>query len=230
MFIPIHDSNRLRRIRRPFVTWLLLATTVAVYIVFQAGASDQEATLIVYRFGAIPSILTDRMILPPDIALLPTGASLITYSFLHGNAVHLVGNMLFLWVFGDNVEDAMGHVRFVVFYALCAAAGGYVYALSMPDSDTPLIGASGAVSGIVAAYLMLHPKVKLWFLVFGPIPLRLRAQWVLGAWVALQFYNVLTQAGGVVAWTAHVGGLIAGAVLILVFRLSGTPLFDRSPS
>ena len=230
MFVPLHDTNSLRRIKRPIVTWVLIATTVAFYFVFQAGSSGMEASLINYRFGAIPSVVTDRSVLPPDIAFLPAEFSLVTYSFLHGGVMHLVGNMLFLWVFGDNVEDAMGHARFALFYALCAAAGGYAYVLSSPASDTPLVGASGAISGVVAAYLMLHPKVKLWFLVFGPIPIRLRAQWVLGAWILLQFYNLIGPSSGPVAWVAHVGGLIAGAVLILIFRLPGTPLFDRSPS
>ena len=230
MFVPIHDTNALRRIKRPIVTWGLIASTIAFYVVFQAGIPSQEASLIAYRFGAIPSVVTDRAVLPAEIALLPPGASLVTYAFLHGGLSHLFGNMLFLWVFGDNIEDAMGHLRFALFYALCAAAGGLAYVLSAPASDVPLIGASGAISGVVAAYLMLHPKVKLWFLVFGPIPLRLRAQWVLGAWVLLQFYNVVASPHGTVAWTSHVGGLIAGALLIVFFRLPGTPLFDRSPS
>lgn len=230
MFVPLHDTNSLTRIKRPIVTWFIILVTCVVYLLFQAGTSGVEASFFAYRFGAIPSVLTDRAVLPPDIAFLPPQMSLVTYSLLHGSTMHLVGNMLFLWVFGDNVEDAMGHVRFFVFYCLCAAVGGYAYVLSAPASDVPLIGASGAISGVVAAYLMLHPKVKLWFLVFGPIPLRLRAQWVLGAWIALQFYNVLVDPAGQTAWTAHVGGLVAGAVLILVFRLPGTPLFDRSPS
>lgn len=230
MFVPIHDTNSLSRIKRPIVTWLIIAATVAVFAFFQAGSSGIEASLIAYRFGAIPSVLTDQAVLPAELATLPNGLSLITYSLLHGSWTHLAGNMLFLWVFGDNVEDAMGHVRFLLFYVLCAAVGGYVYVLSAPASDIPLIGASGAISGVVAAYLMLHPKVKLWFLVFGPIPFRLRAQWVLGAWIILQFYNVIAHPAGQVAWTSHVGGLIAGAVLILFFRLPGTPLFDRSPS
>ena len=230
MFVPLHDTNSLRRIKRPIVTWFLIALTISLYFVFQAGPPNSEASLILYRYGAIPSVIMDKSVLRPHVEFLPAEFSLVTYSLLHGSWMHLLGNMLFLWVFGDNVEDAMGHIRFVVFYILCAAAGGFAYVLSSPGSDAPLIGASGAISGVVAAYLMLHPKVKLWFLVFGPIPVRLRAQWVLGAWVLFQFYNLLGQSGGQVAWIAHIGGLVAGAVLILFFRLPGTPLFDRSPS
>ncbi|MEM1047596.1 MAG: rhomboid family intramembrane serine protease [Pseudomonadota bacterium] len=230
MFVPLHDANSLKRIDQPIVTWLILATCIVVYVVFQVGAVGNEAQRIVYQFGTIPSVVNDRAVLPSGVAVLPEGFSLVTYAFLHGDAMHLIGNMLFLWVFGDNVEDAMGHVRFAFFYAACAVAGGLAYVWSFPGSDAPLIGASGAVSGVVAAYLMLHPKVKLWVLAFAWLPLQLRAQWLLGAWVLLQFYSLFTQTGGAIAWIAHVGGLFAGAVLIVVLRRPGTPLFDRSPS
>ena len=113
-------------------------------------------------------------------------ASLVTYAFLHGSWMHLGGNMLFLWVFGDNVEDALGHGRFLVFYLLCAAAAGYGHALTEPVSIAPLIGASGAVAGVIGAYLVLHPKVRVWVLAFGRLPLRLPAAWVLSAWIAFQ--------------------------------------------
>ncbi len=230
MFVPLHDANSLKRIDQPIVTWLILAASVVVYAVFQVGAVDMEARQFVYQFGTIPSVVNDRAVLPSEIAVLPDGFSLVTYAFLHGDVMHLVGNMLFLWVFGDNVEDAMGHVRFAFFYAACAVAGGLAYVWAFPGSDAPLIGASGAVSGVVAAYLMLHPKVKLWVLAFAWLPLQLRAQWLLGAWVLLQFYSLFTQSGGAIAWIAHVGGLFAGAILIVVLRRPGTPLFDRSPS
>ena len=154
--------------------------------------------------------------------------SLITYAFLHGNFMHLIGNMLFLWVFGDNVEDAMGHGRYLAFYIICAIVSGLAYALLDLNSDMPLIGASGAVSGVVAAYLMLHPKVKVWVLALGRIPLRLSAQWLLGAWVLYQIYNAVAYPESQVAWIAHVGGLVAGAILVLFFRRKGVPLFDKN--
>ncbi|MEM8812173.1 MAG: rhomboid family intramembrane serine protease [Pseudomonadota bacterium] len=230
MFVPLYDSNTLRRIDWPIVTWSIILVTIAVYFLFQAGEAGRAASLTLMRFGTIPSVLTDRAVLPPEAAGLPETLSLVTYAFLHGDLMHLGGNMLFLWVFGDNVEDAMGHIRFIFFYVACSVAGALAYVFAFPASDAVLIGASGAVSGVVAAYLMLHPRVKLWFLALGKIPLRLRAQWVLGFWIALQFYNLLTDPNGSVAWIAHVGGLIAGAILIVFMRRRGTPLFDRTPS
>ncbi len=154
----------------------------------------------------------------------------MTHAFLHGNLWHLIGNMVFLWVFADNVEDDFGHVRFVLFYVMCAIAAGYAYVLTDPASQAPVIGASGAVAGIVAAYLMLHPRQKVWVLALGRIPLRLSAFWVLGFWVLFQFYAILVaRPGDDVAWWSHVGGLAAGAVLTLVMRRRGVPLFDRAP-
>src|SRR5690606_1926860 len=133
----------------------------------------------------------------------------------------------FLWVFGDNVEDAVGHWRFLLFYLLCAVGAGLAHALMVPDSPSPLVGASGAVAGIVAAYLILHPRVKIWVLAFGRLPLRLSALWVLGFWVLVQVWSVVMMGDGNVAWWAHIGGLASGALLILVLRRPGVHLFDR---
>jgi hypothetical protein len=121
---------------------------------------------------------------------VPEEATYITYAFLHGDIFHLGGNMLFLWVFGDNVEDALGHLRFLLFYLLCAAAGALMHGLLGPDSQVPLIGASGAVAGVVAAYLMLHPRVKVWILAFGRIPLRIPAYIALGLWILFQLVMI----------------------------------------
>jgi membrane associated rhomboid family serine protease len=131
-----------------------------------------------------------------------------------------------LWVFGDNVEDAMGHRRFIVFYLACGVAAALAHAFALPDSTQPLIGASGAVAGVIAAYLLLHPRVRVWVLAFRIIPLRIAAVWVLGAWAVTQFVMVLLGPREV-AWWAHIGGMAAGAVLILFLRRPGVPLFDR---
>ncbi|MDP3525983.1 MAG: rhomboid family intramembrane serine protease, partial [Hoeflea sp.] len=152
----------------------------------------------------------------------------ITYSFLHGNLLHLGSNMIFLWVFGDNVEDAMGHIKFLIFYFLCAAAGAFVHGLLLPESEGPLIGASGAVAGVIAAYLMLHPRVRVWVLVLGRVPLPLPAFIPLLFWVGFQFVMVVTDVDGEISWGAHIGGIIAGAILVLFLRRSGVPLFDRT--
>ena len=147
--------------------------------------------------------------------------------FLHGGWMHLIGNMLFLWVFGDNVEDAMGHGRFLVFYLLCGAAGGLAHAFAAPTSEAPLIGASAAVAGTLSAYLILHPRVKLWVLFLGRIPLKLSAMWVIGAWIAFQFFNLFVALDEETSYWAHIGGLVAGAVLIPFMRRPDVPLFDQ---
>lgn len=227
MFIPLHDHNTIKHVYRPFVNWALLATNVLVFVVVQHAGVGDAATISDYSYGLISSVLFDMKDLTPDLQAVPDTATLITYAFLHGDWMHLIGNMLFLWVFGDNVEDAMGHVRYLVFYLACAAGAGLAYALTSYGSDVPLIGASGATAGIIAAYLMLHPHVKIWVLALGRIPLRLSARWVLGAWILLQFYNVVVNQDSNVAWSAHIGGLITGAILVLVLRRRGVPLFDK---
>jgi membrane associated rhomboid family serine protease len=166
-------------------------------------------------------------VLPAEFDFVPTTATYVTYAFLHADILHLGGNMLFLWVFGDNVEDALGHFRFLVFYLVCAAAGAYLHGLMAPDSSIPLIGASGAVAGIVAAYLLLHPMVRVWVLAFARIPLRIPAWIVLALWIALQFGMLLFVAEDEVSWAAHVGGIMMGAFLVLFMRRRGVPLFDR---
>jgi membrane associated rhomboid family serine protease len=135
--------------------------------------------------------------------------------------------MLFLWVFGDNVEDALGHVRYLAFYLTCGVVAGLVHAYMLPTSKLPLIGASGAVAGVIGAYLMLHPRVMVWVLAFRFIPLKISAAWVLGVWVATQVTMVLIKQSDEVAWWAHIGGVVTGALLILVLRRPGVPLFDR---
>lgn len=229
MFIPLHDSNDLKYIKLQWVTWSLIAINVLVWIVTGlAGAESEFSNAAVLGLGFIPSVVNDFAELPASMILVPEDATYITYSFLHGDLLHLGSNMIFLWVFGDNVEDAMGHIRFLIFYFLCAAAGAFMHGLLLPESNGPLIGASGAVAGVIAAYLMLHPRVRVWVLVLGRIPLPLPAYIPLLFWVVFQFIMVVTDIGGEVSWGAHVGGIIAGAALVLVFRRSGVPLFDRN--
>jgi membrane associated rhomboid family serine protease len=139
--------------------------------------------------------------------------------------MHIGGNMLFLWVFGDNVEDAVGHGRFLAFYLLCGLAGGVAYLVSDPHSTVPLIGASGAIAGVVAAYLMMRPCAKVEVLVFW-IPMALAAYWVLGFWVAMQLWHIVQHAQDGTAWWAHIGGLLAGGTLILFLRQPGVRLFE----
>lgn len=224
---PLHDGRPLSHIRGPYATWLLIALNVLAYLVVQrAGMSDASHASVV-SYGLIPAVFNGYVVLPPQYDLLPERLSLLTYAFLHGDLWHLLGNMLFLWVFADNIEDAFGHIRFLLFYAMCAIGGGYAYVLTDPTSQAPVIGASGAIAGVVAAYLILHPRQKIWILALGRIPLRLRAVWVLGFWAAFQVYSVIVaQPGDSVAWWSHIGGFLTGAVLVLVMRRRGVPLFD----
>lgn len=226
MFIPLHDANHLRHIKLQYVTIGLIAANVIVYFA-TLGGSEAFAQAAVIGFGYIPSTVFDIAERPDSLHFVPDMVTYVTYSFLHGDFWHLAGNMLFLWVFGDNVEDAVGHVRFLIFYILSAAAGALLHGLLIPESQAPLIGASGAVAGIVAAYLILHPSVKVWILAFGRLPLRIPAWVALALWVAFQFLMLMIAGEDTVSWAAHVGGILAGAVLVLVLRRRDVPLFDR---
>lgn len=227
MFIPLHDANSLKYIRLQYVTLALIALNVLAYLM-TAVAGDRVVEAAVIGLGYIPSTVFDIAERPDEWVLVPDDATFVTYSFLHGDLWHLGGNMLFLWVFGDNVEDALGHVRFLVFYLACAAAGALVHGLAAPDSQAPLIGASGAIAGVVTAYLMLHPRVKVWVLVLGRFPLRLPASILLALWIAFQVVMMALAGEGEISWAAHVGGILAGAVLVVVLRRRGVPLFDRA--
>ncbi|ADZ68554.1 rhomboid family intramembrane serine protease [Polymorphum gilvum] len=227
MFLPLHDHNPLLHVTRPYVTWSLILANCAAFLLLQGAGLGETAQASAYSYGLIPSVLFDIKDLAPDLAVVPGNATLVTYAFLHADVWHLAGNMLFLWVFGDNVEDALGHLRYLLFYLACAVAGGFAYAALDPNSDVPLIGASAAGAGIVAAYLILHPRVRVWVLVLGRVPLPIPALWALGAWIAFQVFNVLFVQDSQVAWSAHVGGIAAGAVLVVFLRRRGVPLFDR---
>ena len=227
MFVPLHDENSLKSIRFQWVTITLIAINVIVYF-FESARLDQMA---IAGFAIIPKELFDTSLLPITTEsvgpAVPERLTLLTYMFFHGDILHLAGNMLFLWVFGDNVEDAMGHFKFLFFYLACGVFGGLVHAWIDPTSEIPLIGASGAVAGVIAAYLVLHPRVRIWVLALKAIPLRISAAFALGLWILIQVVMVLLPQMGPVAWWAHIGGLIAGAVLVVFLRRPGVPLFDK---
>jgi len=204
-----------------------------VVYLFEMSGLDQA---VIASFGLVPNELFDTSLLPIEAPaplqspIVPEKLTLLTYMFFHGDILHLAGNMLFLWVFGDNVEDAMGHIRYLFFYLACGVIAGLTHAWMVPGSDSPLIGASGAVAGVIAAYLMLHPRVRVWVLALKAIPLRISAAFALGLWILIQVVMVLLPQVGPVAWWAHIGGLVAGAVLVVFMRRSGVPLFDRRTS
>lgn len=227
MFIPLYDGNPLRNISVSWVNWTFIALNFVIFIGLQQSLGVNK---VAFSLGMIPTIVNDFKELPANAVWIPEDATYITYAFLHGNWMHLIGNMLFLWVFGDNVEDAMGHIRYFFFYLLCALGSSLLHSFLFLQNESPLIGASGAVAGIVAAYLMLHPRIRVWVLVLGRIPLPLSAMWCLGFWVIYQFVMFWVDPDGTTAWSAHIGGMITGAFLILFLRYRHVPLFDKSPS
>lgn len=230
MFVPLHDENTLKSIRFQWVTIAIIIANVIVYF-FETARLDEVA---IAGFAIVPRELFDTSLLPIATEsvgpVLPERLTLLTYMFFHGDILHLAGNMLFLWVFGDNVEDAMGHIKYLFFYLACGVFGGLLHAWIDPGSDIPLIGASGAVAGVIAAYIMLHPRVRVWVLALKAIPLRISAAFALGLWILIQIVMVLVPQVGPVAWWAHIGGLIAGAVLVIFLRRPGVPLFDKGLS
>ncbi|WP_422367027.1 rhomboid family intramembrane serine protease [Pelagibius sp.] len=222
-FIPLHDDTPRYLIARPWTVWCLIPITALCFLIQMVSGSEGGLRLI-YGLGVIPATLSGEAQLADELVLVDPVVTLLSHQFLHGDFMHLFGNMLFLWVFGDNVEDAMGHVRFLIFYLLCGALAGLAQLLVDPASTTPLIGASGAISGILGAYLILHPKAKVLVPVII-IPLYLPAWLLLIFWFGFQFFALANGGDSNVAWWAHIGGFIAGAALIPLFRYRAVPLF-----
>ena len=220
-FLPLFDDNPTKS--RPYVSWVLIALCICVYL-FQAGLSPRDGYLFVLHYGVIPA----RLFAQFDIE------SIFTSLFLHGGFMHLASNMLYLWIFGDNVEDAMGRWRFAVFYLICGAVAALTQALIDPASPIPLIGASGSIAGLLGAYIMLYPratiKVFMWIIIFVRL-VNIPAWVVLGIWIGGQFIAVpeaLATQGGGVAYFAHIGGFIAGMVFVPLFKKRHISLFGAA--
>ena len=232
MVLPLHDDNPTTT--RPYVTVGIMIACVLAYVWQHLLMSPAGAEQVVYAFGVIAAVLTGRESLPAELALLPAPATLLTSMFLHGGFLHLAGNMLYLWIFGNNIEDAMGHVRFFIFYLLCGVAAVFAQVLPNPGSVVPMIGASGAISGVLGAYLLLYPRARvllglpLGFLIvqLGRFP----AMWVLAAWFVMQLLlggMNATRAGDQdgIAFGAHIGGFVAGLLLVTFFKHRNVPLW-----
>jgi membrane associated rhomboid family serine protease len=221
MFIPLHDDAPLRIIRFQLVNGALIVVNVLVLLyshLILGGTGEEQFQMVT---GIIPAVLYDRAALPSDLVHIPEQLTLVTYMFVHADWFHLLTNMLFLWVFGDNVEDAYGHVGYLVFYLFCGVAAGFIHAVMFPTSEMPLIGASGAVSGVLAAYLVLLPRARVWILVLFRLPLRVPAALALIAWIVVQVVSLfaLTDDESVsVAWWAHIGGFAIGLLITLLLR------------
>jgi membrane associated rhomboid family serine protease len=220
--LPIKDDLKHKHIRFPFVTIGLIVICVLVFL-FQLVVDTPDDRISI-SFGAIPVIVTGQQVLPAVYDVIPSSLTLITSMFLHGGWLHLIFNMLFLWVFGDNVEDAMGHFRFLIFYLLCGVLGTGSHIAMEIGSTSPLIGASGAISGVLGAYLVLHPKSQLLVLFMNFIPMKLPAILVLGAWIGFQFMSLGSESN--TAWWAHIGGFCAGMLLVVPFHRKDFVLFD----
>ena len=227
---PYRDENETQH--AAIVTGVIIALNVLAWIFVQGAGSTFALAKSICELGLIPGELT--LSLPPGTSF-PIGENLacatdpgrqisnvITSMFLHGSWLHLLGNMWFLWIFGNNIEDSMGHVRFVVFYLLCGLAAAMAQVLASPDSPIPMVGASGAISGVMGAYLLLFPRVRFYALIFLGFfftSVGMPAWVMLGYWFLIQIVSGLVSYGveGGVAFWAHAGGFIAGVVLIKLF-------------
>lgn len=217
--IPLHDDNPTHI--NPLVTFVFIGVCVLVFL-WQFSHSYEGQVMIVNQLGVIPAVLLGSEKFAEAQTWVPSSVTVLTSMFLHGGWMHLIGNMLYLWVFGNNVEDAMGHGKFVIFYLLCGVAAVFAQAVPDPNSVVPMVGASGAISGVLGAYVLLYPRASV--LVGIPIfiylhTLRLPAIGVLGAWFGLQLLSsAVAQGEGGVAFGAHIGGFLAGMALIPFFK------------
>lgn len=238
---PIRDDNP--HFITPYATFAIIAANVAAWIFLQGLGTEPALSASVCQLGLIPGELLQ--IVEPGTRLqisasayCELGASsnwhtLLTSMFMHGSWLHIIGNMWFMWIFGNNVEDSMGHVRFVVFYLLSGLAAAAAQILADPGSSVPMVGASGAIGGVMGAYILLYPRVHVHMLVFLGFfitTVAVPAYLMLGYWLLIQVFSGLAstgaQGGGVAFW-AHVGGFAAGALLVTVFK--DRRLVERHP-
>ena len=228
-FLPLFDNNPTGRM--PVISWLILAICVTVFF-WQTGLSAAAEYELFIGYGVVPALLFGHQTLPNEVAAVSPWLSIFTSMFLHGGWLHLGSNMLYLWIFSDNVEDAMGSVKFILFYALCGIGAAFSQSFIDPFSVTPMVGASGGIAGILGAYILLHPKaaVRVFMLILIFIRIISLPAWlVLGVWIAGQFVSApaaLSGDGGV-AYFAHIGGFVTGMILIPFFKRADLPLFDR---
>jgi rhomboid family protein len=220
--IPYKDDNP--SYTTPYVNYFIIAVNVLVFG-FQLILSESGNFAFVINLGLIPIELLHGANLP-ESTLLPPSVNLLTSMFLHGGLMHVGGNMLYLYIFGDNIEDALGHVRYAVFYLVAGLAAAAAQVIVSPGSTVPMIGASGAIAGVLGAYLVLYPKARVHTLIFLFIfitTIQLPAVVVLGFWIFLQVLNGLSSplAGGGVAWFAHIGGFAFGYFVIRYFKKKG---------
>lgn len=227
MFFPLHDENPIRRF--PLFTVLLIAANSLVFL-YELGLGAR-ANALIQAFGAVPAEILDpgswgREQVAGGLPLRPPLAplTLVTSMFLHGGFMHLIGNMVYLWIFGNNIEDVLGPLRFLIFYIIGGVAAGLAHVVLSPASDVPTIGASGAISAILGAYLVLYPRARVRALLFLGFLLRIvrvPAVVLLVFWFIFQLLSAAAApgAGGGVAWFAHIGGFVVGLIAIRPFLI-----------
>jgi membrane associated rhomboid family serine protease len=240
--IPYRDENP--TVLTPIVTVGIVALNVLAWVVIEGLGVERSVISAVCNYGLIPAEVLQRV--PPGAGVEmapgvfcavdagPQYWTILTSMFMHGGWMHLIGNMVFFWVFGNNIEDAMGHIRFLVFYVTCGVAAAAAQVAISPNSTVPMVGASGAISGVLGAYLMLYPRVRVHALLplgFYITTVSLPAYVMLGYWILLQLLGSLpqlgNQQGGGTAFMAHIGGFVAGLVLIRLF--AKREYLDRRP-
>ncbi len=211
--IPFKDDNPTESV--PFITLAIIALNIAFFVLELLSPRDTQ--YLVYSYGAIPKDILSFSSDQP----IPAVFTVFTSMFMHGGLLHIGGNMLYFWIFGNNIEDRLGHLRFIFFYLFCGIVAAYAHALSSPNSDVPMIGASGAISGVLGAYVLLFPAARVHTLVFFGFffqVIRIPALIVIGFWAIIQFVSGLITQGilhqGGTAWFAHVGGFLAGLLTI----------------
>lgn len=226
----IADNNPVRHIRRPYVNWALMAICVAVFLLdppYQVHGFTPEALQnAVYGTG----IISKPGFEPPPTDWARLAWTSVSYIFLHGSLLHLAGNLLGIWVFGNNIEDSMGHWRYPVFFVLCGMAGAGAEGLFSPDPRIPIVGASGALAGVMGAYLLLHPRARILVLAAFRVPVLVPAGVIVGLTIALDITHALLpedpNAETLIAFRAHLGGFVAGCLLILLMKYRDVPLFQ----
>ncbi len=215
--IPLKDDNPTSS--KPIITYCLIIICIFVFLIELASPSYRTGEFF-YSYGLIPSVLLGKLKLTPSMYVIPAYLTIITSMFVHGGFMHLIGNMLYMWIFADNIEDSLGKVKFLIFYILCGIGAAMAQVFTDTNSQIPMVGASGAIGGVLGAYLVNYPKAKILVLIpfgfFSQI-IKIKALYVLFFWFILQFINsALTNSnGGGVAYAAHIGGFISGVILIL---------------
>ncbi len=226
--IPLNDDNPTER--TPVVTIVCIVACVLVFF-YQASLPSDSGDRFVLQYGAIPALVFGQDNLPEMDVTIPAYTTLITSMFLHGGWMHLIGNMLYLWIFGNNIEDVMGHAKYVAFYLTCGILAALSHALTDPSSLVPMVGASGAISGVLGAYVLLFPRARVLVLMPGLGATRVPAGVVLGMWFVMQLLSggmSIGSTGGGVAFFAHIGGFVAGMALIGLFKRPDVHFFAPS--